>query len=101
MISRKWLWLRPVMALAIIMPGAQVAQAEPLTPLTPGQVQYLDHARRVFAVSHDPTGFRSDGELLVDGRFACDERATGYVGSGATYVPAALIQLAFIYLCPS
>jgi hypothetical protein len=100
MSSRKWLWVGPLVALAVNLAGAQSAQAEPLTPLTPGELQYLDQARRVFSVSHDPVAFRSDGELLVDARYACDIRAAGFVGYAGTYVPPALTQLAFIYLCP-
>ncbi|WP_284235541.1 hypothetical protein [Mycobacterium antarcticum] len=90
----------PLAALAVNVACAQSAQAEPLTPLTPAELQYLDQARRVLSVSHDPLAFRSDGELLVDGRFACDKRATGMVGYEATLVAPALTQLAFIYLCP-
>jgi hypothetical protein len=89
------------MALAVNVAGAQSAQAEPLTPLTPGELQYLDQARHVLSVSHDPAAFRSDGELLVNGHYACEKRASGFVGSVATFMSPALIQLAFIYLCPN
>ena len=98
--SRKWLWAGPLLVLAVNVLGAQPAQAEPLTPLTPDELQYLDQARRVFAVSHDPVAFRSDGELLIDGRYACGKRDAGYVGTEATAVSPVLIQLAFVYLCP-
>jgi hypothetical protein len=101
MSNRKSLMAVSFMALAIEIAGAPSAQAEPLIPPTPGEIQYLDQARRVLTVSHDPAAFRSDGELLVDGRFACDKRPTGHVGYVATFVPPALTQLAFIYLCPS
>lgn len=80
--------------------GAQSAHAEPLTPLTPGETQYLQAAHHVLTVSHDPMTFHSDGELLVYGRYACDKRPQGIVGYGGTQVSPALIQLAFIYLCP-
>jgi len=82
------------------MAGAQSVQAEPLTPLTPDEIQYLEKGRYVLTLTHDPTAFRSDGELLVDGRYACDKRTTGIVGYTGTYVPPALTQLAFLYLCP-
>jgi hypothetical protein len=82
--------------------GARPAQAEPLTPLTPAELQYLEQVRTVLGVSHDNSAFRSDGELLVDGRFACRQRAThGMVGQEASLVPSAITQLAFIYLCPN
>ena len=92
-----WAW---AVVIAVGLAGAQSARAEPLTPLTPAEIEYLDHARHVLTVSHDPEAFRSHGELLVTGRFACDKRRTGQVGSGATLVPSAITQLAFIYLCP-
>lgn len=96
----KCLLAASLMAVMLNIAGARTAQADPLTPLTPSQVQYLDHARSVFSLSHDPTGFRSDGELLVLGQYACEVRADSLVGFGATAVPPTLIQLAFIYLCP-
>ncbi len=89
------------MASAISALGVQPARAEPLTPLSPGEVQYLDQLRRVLSVSHDPTSFRGDGELLDAGRFACNRRAAGFVGQPVTYLSPAVIQLAFIYLCPT
>jgi hypothetical protein len=99
--TRKWLRIGPLVALAVSVAYAESAQAEPLTPLTSGELQYLDQARRVFSISHDPVAFRSDGELLALGRYACDKRATGFVGDAATFVSPALTQLAFIYLCPN
>lgn len=101
MSSRKCFFAASLVVLAAEMASAASAHAEPLTPPTPGEMQYLDQARRVLTVSHDPEAFRSDGELLMGGRFACDKRAAGQVGYGATFVPPALTQLAFIYLCPS
>ncbi len=80
--------------------SAPRADAEPLTPLTSAELQYLDHARRVFSVSHDPVAFRSDGRLLDLGRYACANRTAGFVGTESTAVPAVLTQLAFLYLCP-
>jgi hypothetical protein len=80
--------------------AAPAALAEPLTPLTPAELQYLEQARRVFAVSHDPVAFRSDGRLLADGRYACDNRVAGFVGTQSTATSPVLNQLAFLYLCP-
>ena len=97
--SRKYL-ATAFFVLVAGMAGAQSVQAEPLTPLTPDEIQYLEKGRYVLTLTHDPTAFRSDGELLVDGRYACDKRTTGIVGYTGTYVPPALTQLAFLYLCP-
>jgi hypothetical protein len=96
----KWLWFAPLTALAINVVGALPAHAEPLTPLTPNQSQYLDQLHRVFAASHDPAAFRSDGELLTDGQFVCAKRNVGQIGAEATFKSPAITQLAFIYLCP-
>lgn len=85
---------------AVGMAGAQSAHADPLTPLTPNEIQYLEHARKVLTATSDPTAFLGDGRLLVDGRYACARRSTNMVGSAGTFVNPALIQLAFIYLCP-
>ncbi len=101
MITRKCLWIGPLTALAVALAGVHPAQAEPLTPLTPSELQYLDQARRVFSVSHDPVAFRGDGELLDNGWYICESRAKGLVGGAATYMSPVLTQLAFIYLCPS
>ncbi|MCX2712008.1 hypothetical protein [Mycolicibacterium sp. J2] len=87
-------------ALAVGMTGVQSAHADPLVPPTPAEISFLDQARRVFAASHNPAAFRSDGQLLSDGWYACDKRAAGFVGTEATLVTPALTQLAFIYLCP-
>lgn len=80
--------------------GAQTAHAEPLTPLSPAELQYLERLHQVFAVSHDPIAFRGDGELLDRGRYACRRRELGFVGQAATLEAPAITQLAFIYLCP-
>lgn len=85
---------------AVEMIGAQSAHADPLTPLTPNEIQYLEQAHKVLAMTHDPMAFRGDGRLLTDGRYACDRRPTGMIGSSGTFVNPALTQLAFIYLCP-
>ena len=98
--SRKLLSVAPLATLVVIMAGAQVAHAEPLTPLTPGELQYLEQLRKVFAAKHDPSAFRSDGELLTMGRLVCDKADVGQVGQGATFQSPAITQLAFIYLCP-
>jgi hypothetical protein len=56
----------------------------------------------VLTVGHDNAVQRSDGELLVAGRYVCEKRAShGAVGTEATLVTPAITQLAFIYLCPS
>jgi hypothetical protein len=96
----KWLltWLLVVGA---SFAGVQPAQAEPLTPLSPAELQYLEQLRRVFSVSGDPIAFRSDGELLDRGRYVCSVRDRGLVGQEATLQPPAITQLAFVYLCPS
>ena len=88
-------------ALAMGAAAAPAVRAEPLTPLTPGETQYLEQLRRVFSVNHDPWAFRSDGELLKQGRFACERRDAGFVGAATTFLTPAVTQLAFIYLCPS
>lgn len=100
MIRRKPLAAALVVTGALGLIGAQSAHAEPLTPLTPNEIQYLEAARKVLNAAQDPTAFRGDGRLLVDGRYACDRRATGMVGNTGTLVAPALTQLAFIYLCP-
>lgn len=99
--TRKWFWVGPLVALAVNVVGAQPARAEPLTPLTPAEVQYLEQTRRVLSVSHDPAAFRSDGELLAGGRYVCDRRAGGFVGAGANLLSPTITQVAFIYLCPN
>ncbi|WP_406813488.1 hypothetical protein [Mycobacterium sp. M23085] len=100
MTNRKDFTVGALMAVTVSVTLPPPAHAEPLKPLTPGEVQYLNHAHQVYAASRNPTALRSDGELLIDGRYACDKRAAGYVGVGATFVDPVLSQLAFIYLCP-
>lgn len=100
MIRRTSLAAALMMTSALGLLGAQSAHADPLDPLTPNEIQYLDHARKVLTATQDPIAFRGDGRLLVDGWYACDRRATNMVGNSATFVAPALIQLAFIYLCP-
>ena len=91
----------PLLAIAVIMTGVQVAHAEPLTPLTPGELQYLEQLHRVLRVSHNPIAFRSDGELLTRGRNTCTFRDLGFIGEPATLETSAINQLARIYLCPN
>jgi hypothetical protein len=97
----RWPLAGLVLAIAMNVAGAQPAQADPLTPLTPAELQYLQQVRTVLTASHNDAAFRSDGELMVDGRYACQQRARGFVGQEATLVPSAVTQLAFIYLCPN
>jgi hypothetical protein len=85
---------------AVAVIGAQSALAGPLTPSTSAEIQFLEQIRRVFAVSHDPVAFRSDGELLADGRYVCQRRDYGFVGQATSLVSPVITQLAFIYLCP-
>lgn len=77
------------------------AMADPLTPLSPAENEYLVQVRRVFSQYRDPTEFRSDGELLYLGRFVCHQRQSGLVGYEATLVTPAIVQMALVYLCPS
>jgi hypothetical protein len=81
--------------------GVQVAHAEPLTPLTPAEIQYLDQLHGVLRASHNPIAFRSDGELLSRGRYSCRLRDLGLIGEPATIETSAINQLARIYLCPN
>jgi hypothetical protein len=67
--SRKRLTVGALVTLAVSV-ATPLAHADPLTPLTPGEVQYLDQARQIYAVSQNPVAFRSDGELLTDGRYS-------------------------------
>jgi hypothetical protein len=90
-----------LVAIATSFIGAPSALAEPLTPLAPNEIAYLDQARKVFALSHDPVAFRGDGELLLAGQFVCDKQRTGSVGVEANLISPILNQLALIYLCPS
>jgi hypothetical protein len=90
-----------LLALVMSLIGVPSAPAEPLTPLSPGEVEYLEQLRQVFSQYRDPTEFRSDGELLDLGRYVCEQRDIGIVGSGATMVTPAITQLAFAHLCPT
>lgn len=94
--------LAAVLAATVCLADVPVAQAEPLIPPTPAEIQYLDHLRRVLPGSRDPAAFNSDGELLDKGRYVCYMRdANDLVGYEATLVSAIVSQLAFIYLCPA
>lgn len=95
----KW-FLAWLLAVGVSFAGAPPAQAEPLTPLSPTELQYLEQLHRVYSVSHDPIAFRSDGELLNRGRYVCVQRDRGLVGQAGTLESPAITQLAFIYLCP-
>ncbi|OBH11073.1 hypothetical protein [Mycobacterium sp. E1747] len=87
-------------ATAVELVGTQSAHADPLTPLTPNEVTYLEQARKIMTATHNPMGFHGDGRLLTDGRYACARRTTDIIGNSGTYVDPTLTQLAFIYLCP-
>jgi hypothetical protein len=98
----RWPLAALLLAIAMNVAAAQPAQAEPLNPLTPAELQYLQQVRTVLSASHNDTAFRSDGELLVDGRFVCQQRASAQlVGQQATLLPSVITQLAYIYLCPN
>jgi len=97
---RKVLVAALVLTPAVGVIGAQSAHADPLVPLTPNEITYLEQARKVMTATQSPTGFRGDGRLLVDGRYVCARRATDIVGYDGTFVDPILTQLAFIYLCP-
>lgn len=97
----RWPLAGLALAIAVNVAGADPAQADPLTPLTPAELEYLQQVRTVLTISHNDTAFRSDGELMTDGRYACQQRARGFVGQQATLLPSAVTQLAFIYLCPN
>lgn len=90
-----------LLALVTSLTGAPSAPAEPLTPLSPAELEYLGQLRHVFSMYRDPTEFRSDGELLRLGRYVCQQRKSGLVGYEATLVTPAVVQLAFVHLCPS
>lgn len=90
-----------VFALVVPLTGAPAAAAEPLTPLTAPELQYLGQLRQVFATYRDPAEFRSDGELLDQGHLVCVRREKGLVGYEATLITPAVVQLALIYLCPT
>ncbi len=96
----QWLLVAPLAVVAGAVLGIAPGHAEPLTPLTWNEIQYLDGLRKVFAANHDPAAFRSDGELLTDGHFVCAKSASGQVGWETTFKTPAVTQLAFIYLCP-
>ncbi|MBB3604771.1 hypothetical protein FHT40_004449 [Mycolicibacterium sp. BK556] len=98
--SRKGLTVAALVAVVVSVAAGPPAHSEPLTPLTPGELQYLDQLRKVFAAKHDPSAFRSDGELLTRGQFVCDMRRAGQVGAETTFQSPAIVQLALIYLCP-
>jgi hypothetical protein len=82
--------------------GSPVAQAEPLVPPGPAEMEYLDQLRRILPGTGDPVAFNNDAELLAKGRYVCYMRdANELVGYEATLVSATVSQLAFIYLCPN
>lgn len=97
----KWMLLAFAVALPLSVDVTPTALAEPLTPLTQAEADYLQQLHRVFATYRDPAEFRSDGELLDLGRYVCIQSSHGLVGYGATQITPAITQLALIYLCPS
>jgi hypothetical protein len=109
----KWMWAGLLAAVTMNIVGMPSAQAAPLTPLTPAEVQYLEKLREVLALKHDPIAFNSDGELLDDGWYVCFSRDHGlaaggspnaappaFVGQGVTLLSPAVTQVAFAVLCP-
>lgn len=81
--------------------GPPAAQADPLVPLSPAELQFLEQARSILPRAGDPIAFNSDGELLDQGRLVCVRRDDyGLVGTGATLISSVIAQLAFVYLCP-
>jgi hypothetical protein len=81
--------------------AAPTAEADPLIPPTPAELQFLAQARRILPGAGDPVAFNSDGELLDQGRLVCTKRdVAGEVGTDVTYVSPIITQLAFTYLCP-
>lgn len=101
MITLKMIIAGVLLAGPVCLVGIPVALAEPLIPLSPAEIKFLDHARRVLPGSGDSDAFNSDGELLDQGRYACMRRdQTGQVGWESTFVSPIITQLAFIYLCP-
>jgi hypothetical protein len=96
MVTAGWLLVGPA-----LLVSAPVAPADPLTPPTPAEMQFLDQARRLLAIAPDSmVAFNSDGELLNQGRQACFMRDKGRVGYEATTLPPIITQLALVYLCP-
>lgn len=84
-----------------LLVSATVAPADPLTPPTPAEMQFLDQARRLLPIAPDSmVAFNSDGELLDQGRQACFMRDHGRVGYEASMLPPIVTQLALVYLCP-
>ncbi|BBU21255.1 hypothetical protein PFJ02_11510 [Mycobacterium xenopi] len=80
---------------------APAVPADPLTPPTPAEMQFLDQARRLLPITPDSmVAFNSDGELLDQGRQACFMRDQGRVGYEASMLPPIVTQLALVYLCP-
>lgn len=96
MLTAGWLLVGPA-----FLVSAPVAPADPLTPPTPAEMQFLDQARRLLPIAPDSmVAFNSDGELLDQGRQACFMRDNGRVGYEASMLPPVITQLALVYLCP-
>jgi hypothetical protein len=90
-----------LMAGAGCLIGPPVALADPLIPPTPGEIQFVEQARRILPGTGDPIAFNSNGELLGRGRQACLKRDSyNAIGQDVTYVSPIITQLAFVYLCP-
>ena len=97
-------WLPAALLLVIGVPLAGApgpVSADPMTPPSPAEIEYLGQLRQVFSAYRDPVEFRSDGELLNLGRFVCEQHSRGLVGYEATLVSPAIVQLALIHLCPT
>ncbi|OBJ42496.1 hypothetical protein A5630_20885 [Mycolicibacterium mucogenicum] len=100
MLTHRTSWSALLVAVAVVIEGVPMACAEPLSPPTTSEEQYLVHLHQVLSQVHNPVAFRSDGELLSQGRFACQRRSLGLIGTQASMLTPAVTQLAFIYLCP-
>lgn len=82
--------------------SAPAVLADPLTPPTPAEMQFLDQARRILPKAPDSmVAFTNDGELLDQGREACFLRDIGQVGYETSVLSPVITQLALIYLCPN
>ncbi|QLL08702.1 hypothetical protein [Mycobacterium vicinigordonae] len=83
-------WLAPMPA----------APADPLVPLTPEEVRYLDHLHQLLPGHGDPAVSHGDGWLLEKGWYACSKKAQGFVGAPTVLLSPIITQVAYADLCP-